>query len=217
MKTVWTGLVGVLALSLALGQASAQETPKKEGAKKEGAKKSGDRPRGGQPGGPGGRQFTPPTNPLFDSLDADKDGEISAEELSSAVAALKKLDKDGDGKLSREETRPVGGFGGGGFGRGGGPGGFNTAALVERIMGNDKNKDGKVTKDEMPENQQAFFDRLDENKDGALDKAEVEKGLANFGRRGGRSGQPGERGGDRPARPKRPGTESAEKQPSEKQ
>jgi Ca2+-binding EF-hand superfamily protein len=214
MKTLLTGLVAALALSLGLGTAAlAQEAPKKEGAKK-----STDRPRGGAPGTPGGRQFTPPSNPLFEALDADKNGEISPEELNNAVAALKKLDKDGDGKLSREETRPAGGFGGfggfggGGFGRGGG--GFGGGNFVERMMANDKNKDGKLAKDELPENAQPMFDRLDENKDGVVEKAELEKAAAGFGRGGNRPGQPGT--GDRPARPKRPSTGPESKEPETK-
>jgi hypothetical protein len=119
MKILFAPLVTALTLMLLTGPVARgqDEAPKKEPPKKQ-------RPRGGAPDGAGGRQFTPPSNPLFDALDANKDGEISAEELSGAVAALKKLDKDGDGKLSREETRPTGGFGGfggggGGFGRGG--------------------------------------------------------------------------------------------------
>ena len=42
--------------------------------------------------------------PLFVALDANKDGEISQEELSAATTSLKTLDKNGDGKLSREES-----------------------------------------------------------------------------------------------------------------
>ena len=47
------------------------------------------------------------------ALDKDGDGEISAEELDGAVAALKSLDKNDDGKLTREEMfppPPEGGF-----------------------------------------------------------------------------------------------------------
>jgi hypothetical protein len=67
--------------------------------------------------------------PVMAALDADGNGEISAEEIKGAVAALKKLDKNKDGKLTEDELRPSfggpggpggrGGFGGGRGGRGG--------------------------------------------------------------------------------------------------
>jgi hypothetical protein len=92
------------------------------------------RPGRGPEQGPPGGEFRPPLHPLMIALDADKDGELSAEEIANASAALKKLDKNADGILNREELRPQGGpqrpgFGGPGnagpeFGSpGGGPGG----------------------------------------------------------------------------------------------
>jgi len=126
-----------------------------------------------------------PAFPLLETLDADKDGKLSKEEIDGAVAALKKLDKDGDGKLSKEEIGwpPAGmgrggpgmmGFGGPGFGPGGfggGPGGNP----VERLMSNDKNGDGKVTKEELPDPMQPMLERADTNKDGAIDKTEADE------------------------------------------
>jgi hypothetical protein len=47
--------------------------------------------------------------------------------------------------------------------------------IVERIMAFDKNKDGKVTKDELPERMHHLIAEGDLNKDGALDKEEVKK------------------------------------------
>jgi hypothetical protein len=55
------------------------------------------------------------------------------------------------------------------------PGGATTRDIVERIMSFDKNKDGKITKDELPERMQNLIARGDLNKDGALDRDEVEK------------------------------------------
>jgi hypothetical protein len=47
--------------------------------------------------------------------------------------------------------------------------------IVERIMAFDKNKDGKVTKDELPERMHGLIARGDTNKDGALDRDEIKK------------------------------------------
>ena len=55
----------------------------------------------------------------------------------------------------------------------------------------DKNRDGKLTKDELPEQMQAFFDRMDANSDGVVDSAE----LAELRRRMGGAGGPGGPGG----------------------
>ena len=38
----------------------------------------------------------------------------------------------------------------------------------------DKNKDGKLTKDEVPERMQSFFDAIDANHDGAVSKQELD-------------------------------------------
>jgi hypothetical protein len=47
--------------------------------------------------------------------------------------------------------------------------------IVEHIMSFDKNKDGKVTKDELPERMHHLIEQGDTNKDGALDKDEIRK------------------------------------------
>ncbi|MBN1344737.1 MAG: EF-hand domain-containing protein [Phycisphaerae bacterium] len=160
--------------------------------------KPGDGPDQGWQGRRGGHHpgrghFRPPVPPLMVALDADKDGELSAEEIANAAAALKALDTDGDGKLSREEIRPkfVGqgpqaGFGGPGRGRGPAPGG---EGFVERIMSHDKDGDGKVTKDELPGRAQRLIERGDTNGDGAIDKEEAQKMAEEFAQRRGGPGQ----------------------------
>lgn len=77
----------------------------------------------GPPGGSGGGGRRPPSR-LLDAIDTSGDGTISADERAAAVDGLKKLDANGDGKIVRDELRPPGGFGGGGFGPPGGGGGF---------------------------------------------------------------------------------------------
>ncbi len=58
-----------------------------------------------------------------------------------------------------------------------GPRGVAADDLIERVLACDKNKDGKVTKDELPERLQYLLERGDTNKDGALDREEL-KALA---------------------------------------
>jgi Ca2+-binding EF-hand superfamily protein len=44
-------------------------------------------------------------DPILAALDADGNGEISAEELAAASTSLKKLDANGDGQLTEDEVR----------------------------------------------------------------------------------------------------------------
>jgi Ca2+-binding EF-hand superfamily protein len=158
------------------------------------------------------------------ALDTNGDGTIDESELKNAAASLKKLDKNGDGKLSDEEMRPTGmGGGRGGFGgQGGGrqQGGQAGQAgqpgegmdLTARLMQNDKNADGKLSKDELPERMQAMFGSLDKNSDGFLDKTELQaiaQQMRDRGQqRGGGDGQrPSAEGGDSKSRPQRPPSE----------
>jgi len=158
-------------------------------------------------------------NPLLTLLDTDGNGEVSAEELAGATAALKKLDANGDGKLTADELRPP--FaGGGGFQPGGpggfpgGPGGFPGGAgrgqgggggqaaeeMVARLMEFDENKDGKVSAAELPARMQGILTRADTDKDGFANRDELlaaarAQGQGEGRREGGRG--EGERGGDR--------------------
>jgi hypothetical protein len=63
--------------------------------------------------------------------------------------------------------------------KGGKKGGFGAAItadeIVERIMSFDKNNDGKITADELPERMQHLIALGDTNKDGALDRDEIRK------------------------------------------
>jgi hypothetical protein len=72
-----------------------------EGGPKRGPKQ--DQGEGDAEGGRGRPQGPPP---LIAVLDADRDREISAEEIAGAPESLKKLDKNGDGKLDMQELRP---------------------------------------------------------------------------------------------------------------
>ena len=165
--------------------------------------------RPGGPGGPGG----PPSPGLaiFAALDADHDNALSAAEIENASAVLKQLDRNGDGKLTPDEF-PAGRGGPGGRGRGGSGVGDEAPAapttpdeLAAMLMAFDKNKDGKLTKAEVPERLQGVFARADDNKDGVLSADEIKKAASaqpqpaaggGGGREGeGRAGEPGGRGG----------------------
>jgi EF hand len=77
------------------------------------------------------------------------------------------------------------------------PPGLRTIAaddLVERLMAYDKNKDGKVTKDELPERMHGLIEQGDTDGDGALSLAEIKALAAKLNRQNGPGG-PGGRGG----------------------
>jgi len=166
----------------------------------------------GGPAGPGRGGFS--AERLM-ALDKDGDGKVTKEELPEPMQrVLQRGDANGDGAIDREEAeklvgqlrrdRPQGGAGG--------PGGPGGEGFVERVMSLDRDGDGKVTKDEMPEwMRERILERADANGDGAIDKEEAEKMAEQFPRRG--DGPPpsagrGERPrGDRPERPRRPAEE----------
>lgn len=57
---------------------------------------------------PGRALPPPPPSRLMEALDANHDGELSAEEIARASKSLLTLDKNSDGKLDRSELRPRG-------------------------------------------------------------------------------------------------------------
>ena len=83
-----------------------------------------------------------------------------------------------------------------------------------RLKENDADGDGKISKDEAPENIKRFFDRMDRNRDGFIEESEVGgRGPDREGARG-RGGAPardregardraGDRSGERPRRERR--------------
>jgi Spy/CpxP family protein refolding chaperone len=62
--------------------------------------------------------------------------------------------------------------------------GLTADEVVERVLSFDKNKDGKITKDELPERMQGLIEKGDTNKDGALDRDEIRKLATDLARDG---------------------------------
>lgn len=156
-------------------------------------------------------------------LDKDKNGKLTEDELRPDFG---RRDQGRRGEFGRRDgNRPSGRDGdrpprrdGEGPERDGdrpGPdrregdrGGSRGGDFVERIMKNDKNNDGKLTKDELPERMQSLFDRIDANKDKEITKEELTKMAERFNSRN-RSGNRnrGKRDSGK-ERPKRPESES---------
>jgi Ca2+-binding EF-hand superfamily protein len=102
-------------------------------------------------------------------LDANHDGKVTREEFARVAQLFDALDADHNGELTQEELN--------GFFRA-----VNEAQTqatggvdVNNLFGNvDKNKDGKITPDEIDAR---TFKALDLNKDGSVDRAEAEQAL----------------------------------------
>jgi Ca2+-binding EF-hand superfamily protein len=133
-------------------------------------------------------------NAIFAAIDADGDGIISKVELRKAIVALKKLDADNDGAITLAEA------GGGTVGPA--PGGFNDPlqAEIDRMMANDRNKDGKLTENEVPREMMPMLQGADANNDKAIDRRELAAAMQNGPNqfRGGPGGQLGPIGGADP-------------------
>lgn len=150
--------------------------------------------------------------PLMKALDLNEDGQLSVNEIESASKSLLKLDKNGDGVISEEELRPEPGMlmnAAAGPGGPRGPAAGGPAMLMRLLESRDKNGDGKLSGDEIPEMLRERVPMIDENGDGAIDKAEAEKAIARVeGRGGNRREREGGGEGVTPRRPPRGDGES---------
>ena len=108
--------------------------------------------------GPGGQPRA-----VLMALDTDHDGTLSAVEIGAAAGVLSRMDADGDGQLTSIEflARPVS------------PAAGDPDEMVTRLMVFDRNKDGVLTADELPERLAGMMARADTNHDGKLTADEI--------------------------------------------
>ena len=109
-------------------------------------------------------------------LDTNRDGSLSSDEINQAIVALRKLDLNNDGNLDPRELRAI---------QTPTSPSSDTAqtppeapqysAFTRLIMESDKNKDGKVTKSELPAQMQRIFETADTNQDGVITLEEAER------------------------------------------
>lgn len=113
----------------------------------------------------------------FNRLDANSDGKVSRREAQRATRFIERLDRNDDGIVDRSELPNLRRFG---ASRGGGDaggrkkrnnGGTTHRGLFQRF---DKNKDGRLTRDEAPARIKSGFDGIDTNGDGQLTRQEFQ-------------------------------------------
>lgn len=95
------------------------------------------------------------------AFDANTDGKVSKEEFLGKRPGFDKMDSNHDGSVTKEEVAALPAV----QKKGGTGGGF--------VANFDADADGKVTPAEYDAKRTKFFDRMDKNKDGVIEKSEL--------------------------------------------
>ena len=116
---------------------------------------------------------------MIERLDTNKDGAIDNKELDAMKDRIAQGGQRPQGQQGQQGQRPQ----------------FNPADIIKRVKESDKNKDGKITKDELPVQMQRIFPRIDTNQDGVIDREELAVMEKRMAERGGQrpDAQPGQR------------------------
>lgn len=111
-------------------------------------------------GGHGGMGHGMMFEQMLDRFDANNDGKIGKDEVTSArTSALATYDTDKDGKLSLAEFKPLWAE-------------YAEQRMVRGFQRLDADGDAAVTADELTKATDRLFARLDRNDDGAIDKSD---------------------------------------------
>lgn len=97
---------------------------------------------------------------ILQLLDTNYDRTISFEEIDQGAQRIRSMDANGDKQVSVVEIAAANGVDGG-------------TELADQLMGFDKNKDGKLSADEVPHRMRRIVQSADKDKDGLTDKKEL--------------------------------------------
>jgi Ca2+-binding EF-hand superfamily protein len=135
-----------------------------------------------------GDAAAPQANAMFAAMDADGDGVISKLELRKAIKALKTLDNDGSITLAEASVGGPSAIAGG------------VAAddpQVAQLMSMDRNRDNKLTANEVPPAMQQMVGAADQDRNGEITREEIAAAVANTRNRFGAGSWQGGPGGAR--------------------
>jgi Ca2+-binding EF-hand superfamily protein len=135
---------------------------------------------------PGGDEAKTMVALIFQRLDKNSDGKLAKDELTGPLAErLKRADGNQDGTITKEELLAAAAR----LRSSGTDSGTISADGVLRML--DKNQDGQLTADELPDGVAARLKAADSNRDGTITRAELEEMLKNTPRRKGPAGSAG--------------------------